>query len=165
MENVTSERSARLECSDSSRGRRVVIVVRRAKKRREVCWARKVQELLSVMVEVVAFWVLRRILNNRPAEEKTFEYTPRSIWIPRYTPAMRAFVLRGALSTLSAQQSLQHGNGTEQPGLAQPLWILGSSTIALLDTECFTYANTVIHRCTTLVERATRFLSVLRPAT
>lgn len=74
MENVTSERSAHLECSDSSRGRRVVIVVRRAKRRREVCWARKVLELSSVTVEVVvpfgryagyaAIGLLRRQLSN-----------------------------------------------------------------------------------------------------
>jgi hypothetical protein len=55
MESVTeSVQSARLECWDCSRGRRVAIVVRRVKRRREVCSARKVHEWLSVTAEVVA---------------------------------------------------------------------------------------------------------------
>jgi hypothetical protein len=55
MESATeSVQSVRLECWACSRGRRVAIVVRRVKRRREVFLARKVHEWLSVTVEVLA---------------------------------------------------------------------------------------------------------------
>jgi hypothetical protein len=56
--------SARLECWACSRGRRVAIVVRRVKRRREVFLARKVHGWLSAMVEVVARLSAKRYFDD-----------------------------------------------------------------------------------------------------